>query len=41
MLSCGVYRRRTLLLYITATVQVISIALVVGREEPVHVYKIQ
>jgi hypothetical protein len=32
---------RTLLLYIIATVQVISVALVVEREEPGHIYKIQ
>jgi hypothetical protein len=31
----------TLLLYITATTQVISTALVVEREEPGHVYKIR
>jgi ribonuclease HI len=32
---------RTLLLYVIATVQVISVALVVEREEPGHIYKIQ
>jgi hypothetical protein len=32
---------QTLLLYVTATTQVISAALVVEREEPGHVYKIQ
>jgi hypothetical protein len=31
----------TPLLYITATSQVISVALVVEREEPGHVYKVQ
>jgi hypothetical protein len=31
----------TLLLYVAATTQVISAALVVEREEPRHVYKIQ
>jgi hypothetical protein len=31
----------TLLLYVAATAQVISAALVVEREEPGHVYKIQ
>jgi hypothetical protein len=32
---------RTLLLYMLATTQVISTALVVEREEPEHVYKVQ
>jgi hypothetical protein len=31
----------TLLLYVVATSQVISVALVVEREEPRHVYKVQ
>jgi hypothetical protein len=31
----------TLLLYVTATTQVISATLVVEREEPGHVYKVQ
>jgi hypothetical protein len=31
----------TLLLYVTATTQVISVALVVEREEPEHVYTVQ
>jgi hypothetical protein len=31
----------TLLLYIAVTTQVISMSLVVEREEPVHVYKVQ
>jgi hypothetical protein len=31
----------TLLLYVVATTQVISAALVVEREEPMHVYKVQ
>jgi hypothetical protein len=31
----------TLLLYVTTTTQVVSVALVVEREEPEHVYKVQ
>jgi hypothetical protein len=31
----------TLLLFITATTQVVSAALVVEREEPGHIYKVQ
>jgi hypothetical protein len=32
---------KTLLLYVTTTTQVISAALVVEREEPGYVYKVQ
>jgi hypothetical protein len=32
---------KTLLLYVTATTQVISTTLIVEREEPGHVYKVQ
>jgi hypothetical protein len=31
----------TLLLYVAATTQFISVTLVVEREEPVHIYKVQ
>jgi hypothetical protein len=31
----------TLLLYVMATTQVVSAALVVEREEPEHIYKVQ
>jgi hypothetical protein len=31
----------TLLMYVAATTQVINAALVVKREEPIHVYKVQ
>jgi hypothetical protein len=34
-------RGETLLLYVTATPQVVSAALVVEREDPGHVYKVQ